>query len=259
MQEVITSKDNEKLKLARKLQQRRHRERERLFVTEGEDLLAAGLEAGIDPIALVTLQGEGLGGDEATAAALASASTLGSGTRALAIWRQSWAPVAGPVCVYLHRVSDPGNVGAIVRTTHALVEGAVVLGPECADPYSPKAVRATMGSIFGQPIARAGIEETPRPRIALVAHGGRPLDEMADFARYAGRIRQPGHDAAPAQPPNALTLVLGSERTGLPPEALEACDAEVTIPLRADGAESLNVAAAAAIALQRISSEAAGA
>jgi TrmH family RNA methyltransferase len=257
MTEVITSKSNEKLKLVRRLHQRRHREREGLFVTEGEDLLEAGVAAGAEPVALVTLQGEGLGGEEATADALASASTLGSGTRAIAVWRQSWAPVAGPVCVYLHQVSDPGNVGAIVRTTHALVDGTVVLGPACADPYSPKAVRATMGSIFGQPLARASIEDTPEPRVALVAHGGRPIEEMAGYSPYAGGSRHPaGSDALPTQP-ISLTLCLGSERTGLPAEVLEACDAELTIPLRVDGAESLNVAAAAAIALQRISSGAA--
>jgi RNA methyltransferase, TrmH family len=235
---VITSKDNEKLKLARKLQQRRHRDRERLFATEGEDLLEAGRAAGVDPVVLLTLEGGGLGGEEVSADALASVSTLGSGTRAIAVWRQTWAPVEGPVCVYLHGVSDPGNVGAIVRTANALVRGTVVLGPECADPYGPKAVRATMGAIFTQPLARGGIEETPTPRIALVAHGGRPIDEI---------------------PRDAATLVLGSERTGVPPELLESTDATVTIPLREGAPESLNVAAAAAIGLQRISSEAASA
>ena len=255
---MITSKDNEKLKLARKLQRRRHRDRERLFVTEGEDLLAAGLASGAEPIALLTLAGEGLGGEEVAGDALASASTLGSGTRAIAVWRQSWAPVAGPVCVYLHGVSDPGNVGAIVRSAHALVEGTVVLGPESADPYSPKAIRATMGSIFGQPLARAGIGETPPPRIALTAHGGRPLADMAPFSRYATGKRHPAASPDLTQP-RTLTLCLGSERTGLPSAVLAECDAELTIPLREDGAESLNVAAAAAIALQRISSEAAGA
>jgi TrmH family RNA methyltransferase len=253
---VITSKHNERLKLVRKLHQRRHREREGLFVTEGEDLLEAGLAAGTDPVALLTLEGEGLGGEEATAEVLASASILGSGTRAIAVWQQSWASIAGPVCVYLHGVSDPGNVGAIVRTTHALVEGTVVLGPGCADPFSPKAVRATMGSIFGQPIASSGIEDTPRSRVALVAHGGRPLEEMARYSPYAGRKRHPASSASPTQP-QALTLCLGSERAGLPPEVLETCDGVLTIPLRSGGAESLNVAAAAAIALQRISSGAA--
>jgi RNA methyltransferase, TrmH family len=271
MSDVITSKQNDRLKLIRKLQQRRHRDREGLFVTEGEDLLKAGLSSGVEPVALLTLQGEGLGGEEVSGDALASASTLGSGARVLAVWRQAWSSVAGPVCIYLHAVSDPGNVGAIVRTAHALVEGTVVLGPDCADPYSPKAVRATMGSIFGQPIARAAIEETPQPRLALVAHGGRPIEEMARFCRYATGKRHPaaqrdsrasGGNPSPAVPlptqPRGITLCLGAERDGLSPEVLSQCDDRFSIPLRDGGVESLNVAAAAAIALQRISSEAAG-
>jgi TrmH family RNA methyltransferase len=242
MTDVITSKDNEKLKLVRKLAQRRHRDRQGLFVTEGEDLLETGIAAGAEPEVLLTLAGEGLGGEEVDAEALASVSTLGSGTRAIAVWRQGWAEVEGPVCVYLQGVADPGNVGSIIRTSNALVRGTVVLGPESADPYGPKAVRATMGSIFSQPLARSGIEETPAPRVALVAHGGTPIDEWATSFDYVEGTRP-------------LTLILGSERGGVPPEVLEAVDERVTIPLREGAAESLNVAAAAAIALQRISSE----
>ena len=263
---VITSTDNEKLKLVRKLRQRRHRDREGLFVTEGEDLLEAGLAAGVEPDVLLTLQGEGLGGEEVSADALASVSTLGSGTRAIAVWRQAWSAVEAPVCVYLHGVADPGNVGAIVRTCNALVRGTVVLGPDCADPHGPKAVRATMGAIFSQPLARAGIEETPTPRVALVAHGGTPIDDWTPLSGIAGQKRPGAEEAtesaaagSPTQPQFRLTLILGSEREGIPPEALEAADERVTIPLREDTAESLNVAAAAAIALQRISSEAASA
>jgi RNA methyltransferase, TrmH family len=263
MTDVITSKDNEKLKLVRKLHQRRHREREGLFVTEGEDVLEAGLAAGVEPVALLTLHGEGLGGEEVAGDALASVSTLGSGTRAIAVWRQAWVPLEGPVCVYLHGVSDPGNVGAIVRTANALVRGTVVLGPECADPYGPKAVRATMGAIFTQPLARAGIDETPAPRLALVAHGGRPIEELATSLEYVQESRHPAGSPTPAEldpptQPGVLTLVFGSERSGLAAETLAQCDHRLTIPLLPGGAESLNVAAAAAIALHRISSEAAG-
>jgi TrmH family RNA methyltransferase len=163
---------------------------------------------------------------------LVEVSTLGSGTRAIAVWPQHWAERIEPPCLYLHGVADPGNVGAILRTAHALIGGTVVLGPDCADPHSPKAVRASMGSIFGQPLARAALEETPVPRAALVAHGGEGLAALE----------------------SAATLCLGAEREGLPPEVLAACDSEVTIPLRSGGAESLNVAAAATIVCERISS-----
>jgi TrmH family RNA methyltransferase len=231
---MITSPQNEKLKLVRKLRERKHREREGLFVTEGEDLLAAGSAAGLEPRVLLTAPGSGLGGEEVEPRLLAEVSTLGSGTRAIAVWAQRWAESAGEPSVYLHGVGDPGNVGAVVRTAHALVGGGVVLGPGCADPHSPKAVRASMGSIFGQSLLRAGVEVTPRPRAALVAHGGEAPDALD----------------------SAVTLCLGAEREGLPPDVRGQCDLEVTIPLRAGAAESLNVAAAAAVACYRLSSPA---
>ncbi|HET9163247.1 MAG TPA: RNA methyltransferase [Solirubrobacterales bacterium] len=231
---MITSPHNEKLKLLRKLRERRHREREELFATEGEDLLAAGRAAGLEPRFLLSAAGSGLGGEEVEPELLAGASTLGSGTRAIAVWPLAWASEAKPPCVYLHGVGDPGNVGAIVRTAHALTGGTVVLGPDCADPFAPKAVRASMGSIFGQPLLRADVRDTPRPRVALVAHGGEGLAIAGD----------------------AATVCLGAERDGLPVDVLAECDAEVTIPLRAGAAESLNVAAAAAIVCERISSPA---
>jgi TrmH family RNA methyltransferase len=230
---MITSPHNEKLKLIRRLGRRRTREREGLFVTEGEDLLAAGREAGVEPVELLTAAGEGLGGTEVEPALLAKVSKLESGSRAIGVWREAWAEQPLPPCVYLHGVSDPGNVGTVIRTADALVDGSVVLGPDCADPYGAHAVRASMGSVFAKPLIRSGIEATPGPRAALVAHGGDPIEALE----------------------GAATLCLGAEREGLPSEVISQCDVQVTIPVR-ESAESLNVAAAAAIALQRIASAA---
>lgn len=240
---MIASPHNEKLKLVRKLRDRKHREREGLFATEGEDLLEAGLAAG-EPRFVLVAAGSGIEGEEVEPGLLAGVSSLGSGTRAIAVWsipevKTLLSPLSGKkgvftgeVAIYLHGVGDPGNIGTIVRTVDALIDGPVVLGPDCADAYSPKAARASMGSIFNQPPVQAGVEATPEPRAALVAHGG------SDLAALDG----------------AATICLGAERDGLPAEVLDACDRRVTIPLRAGGAESLNVAAAAAIAAQRISS-----
>lgn len=230
---MITSPHNEKLKLVRKLARSRTRQSEGLFVGEGEDLLDAARTAGAEPVELLTAAGEGLGGTEVEPELLDRVSTLGSGTRAIGVWRQAWAEAAGTPCVYLQGVSDPGNVGTLVRTASALVGGSVAIGPGTADPYSPRAVRASMGSVFTQPLVRCEVGHTPEPRAALVAHGGEPLERLAGPA----------------------TLCLGAEREGLPAAVLDVCELAVTIPVR-DGAESLNVAAAAAIALQRISSPA---
>lgn len=278
--EMIESKDNDKLKLVRKLRERKHREREGLFVTEGEDLLEAGLAAGAQPrLVLITpaarsslapspaarsslgpapaarsslspvagpkVDHAGGGGpkvdhgrdtgiefDEVEPELLAAVSSLGSGTRAIAVWaRPEAAPPLAP-CVYLDGVGDPGNVGTIVRTAHALLDATVALGPGCADAFGPKATRASMGSLFARPPASVtGVAETPEPRVALVAHGGDGLEALT----------------------GAATLCLGAERDGLPAAVLAACERTATIPLKG-GAESLNVAAAAAIACERISS-----
>jgi TrmH family RNA methyltransferase len=228
---MITSTQNEKLKLIRKLHQRKHRDELGLFLAEGEDLVDAAGAAGVQPVELYTAAGSGLGGVEVDAEALAAVSTLGSGTRVIGVYRQSDLPrsSSAPVQVYLHGVSDPGNVGAVIRSAAALVEGGVVLGPGSADPYSPKAVRASMGSIFSQPVGRGGFLDTPQPRVALRSQGGRPIADM--------------------DPP--VTLCLGAEREGLPEELTAQCDLEITIPQR-PGADSLNVAVAASIALHRI-------
>jgi TrmH family RNA methyltransferase len=238
---MISSPQNEKLKLVRKLRDRKHREGEGLFATEGEDLLAAGLASGAEPRFMLTAAGSEVEGEEVEPALLAEVSTLGSSTRVIAVWpipgdQTQLSPHAGDKgvqpCIYLHGVGDPGNVGTIVRTADALIEGPVVLGPDCADAYSPKAVRASMGSIFSRPPVKGGFDATPEPRVALVAHGGEELDTLA----------------------GAATVCLGAEREGLPDEVLAACDRRVTIPLREGGPDSLNVAAAAAIAAQRLSS-----
>jgi TrmH family RNA methyltransferase len=226
---MITSKDNEKLKLIRRLAERKHREREGLFVAEGEDLVAAAEAAGRTPEFVLRA------GEDVEPRLLDAVSSLGSGTRVIGVYEQRWESGPRAPAVYLHAVGDPGNVGSVVRTAHALVGGSVVLGPGCADPYSPKAVRASMGSVFAEPLVRGEIDATPQPRVALVALGG----ETTAGAEVA-------------------TLCLGSEREGLSREVAARCDRLWTIPLREGGAESLNVAAAAAIALGRISSAARG-
>lgn len=233
---TITSTKNEKLKLVRRLAEPRGRERAGMFVSEGEDLLQAGLDAGWSPELVLVAAGSGLAGTEVEPALLDEVSALGSGTRAIAVWRRPEAGVVGTPCVYLAGVRDPGNVGAIVRSAVALCGGSVVLGPECADAWGPKAVRSAMGAGFASPPQPGSLEGTPRPRLALAAHGGEDLDVAMASVR-------------------PCTICLGAERDGLHPESVAACDGVATIPIR-PGAESLNVAAAAAIALHRVCSAA---
>ena len=238
---MITSPHNAKLKEIRKLRQRRRwRDRSGLFVAEGEDLLSSADANGWIAIERYAAAGSGLPGVEVEPALLASASGLESGTRTLAVYAERWAPApVGPLCVYLHGVHDPGNVGAVLRSAQAFGASCVALGPGTADPYSPKAVRASMGAVFAVPLARATVDELPGAKIALVARAGESLDEVwrSDY----GCVSQ-----------NAIgaTILVGAERDGLPDEVAAQADHVAHIPIRTD---SLNVAMAATVALYELS------
>jgi TrmH family RNA methyltransferase len=235
---VITSAANPRLKLVRKLSARRQRDKLGLFVCEGEDLVAAGLDAGLEPVeVLVDAERpalvERLPRAEAVAPELmAELSTLAHPARVIAVFRRADLPrgVEPPIGLALWHVGDPGNVGTLVRTADALGPAFIALSPGCADPTSPKALRASMGAVFRVP--QASFDEAPGPRIGLVPRGGRPLAELEVGER--------------------ATFVLGAEREGLPEDVAASCDELVSIPL-AEGAESLNVAVAGAIALYEVS------
>src|SRR5918998_4830792 len=176
----ITSPHNEQLKQVRKLAGRKWRDKTRTFVAEGEDLIEAAGQAGWRPELLLCEAGSGLEGEEVAPHLLKQVSQLGSGTRALAVYPQRWAQAPqGPVCVALWGVNDPGNVGTVLRSALAFGAGSVALGPGTADPYGPKAVRASMGALFTVPVTRVREpDELPGRTVALVAREGRPLAEV---------------------------------------------------------------------------------
>ena len=211
---MITSPHNDKLKEVRRLQRRR----EGRFVAEGEDLLRAAADAGWSAVY------ELRSGIDVEPELLDAVSGLGSGTRALGVYEQRWSALTGPLCVALWGVHDPGNVGTVLRSAVAFGATCVAIGPETADPFGPKAVRASMGAIFSVPVARvASVAQLPAPRVALAARTGETLR---------------GHGEG--------TLVVGAERTGLPEEVVDACDAVARIDIAGD---SLNAAMAATIGL----------
>ncbi len=221
---MITSRDNERLKLVRKLLGgRKHRVETGLFACEGEDLVDAARAGGIEPVDLL------VAGENVEPELLASVSTLPHPARVIGVYARSALPSRPlPVCLGLWQLADPGNVGTLLRTADAF-GACVALSDGCADPLSPKALRASTGAIFRVPLVPW--HELPERRVALVSHGGTPLVD-ADLA-----------------PP--VALLLGSEREGLPDDLVTISE-KATIPL-ADGAESLNVAAAGAIALYELS------
>jgi len=229
---TITSSHNDKLKEIRKLARRRTRDDAARFVAEGEDLVAAATAAGWTPLTLLTAADSGLDGEEVEAELLASVSALGSGSRQLAVYASRWSAPEGPLCVALWGVGDPGNVGTILRSALAFGASSVALGPGCADPFGPKAVRASMGAIFQMPVARvSALEELPGERLALVGRAGEVL----------GRAERGSN--------SELTILVGAERDGLPADVVAACDRVAHIPI---AAESLNAAMAATVALYEL-------
>ncbi len=130
-----------------------------------------------------------------------------------------------PVTLALWQVGDPGNVGTLLRSADAFGAG-LALSEGCADPTSPKALRASMGALFRVPLS--GFDESGGTRIALVPRGGTPLPDVPLEAD--------------------IVFVLGAEREGLPADVLAACAVHASIPQTGD-AESLNVAMAGTIAL----------
>jgi TrmH family RNA methyltransferase len=219
---LITSAENRTLKLVRRLASARQRNKLGLFVCEGEDLVDAAHAAGVEPVELL------VAGENVEPRLLADVSALGHPPRVIGVFRRADLPRRDVPArgLALWHVGDPGNVGALIRTADALGPAFVALSNGCADPTGPKAVRASMGALFRVPVIE--FEDAPRPWVALVPHGARPLGEV-----------------------HGASFLLGAERDGLPEDVLDRCDERATIPLAA-GAESLNVAAAGAIALYEL-------
>lgn len=141
--------------------------------------------------------------------------------------------------VVLENVADPTNVGAIFRSVAAIGADAVLVTPRCSDPFYRRAIRVSMGTVLQVPWTRVG--DWPSTRELLAASGFHVAalaltDDAVSLRDFA------------ASPPERVALVLGAEGDGLTPDALAAADTIVRIPMR-HGIDSLNVAAAAAVAM----------
>ena len=251
---TVTSLTNPTVKAVRALHLRKERDETGLFVAEGLKNVTEGVELGHPPrilmygrdtdhpllkkaiAATVAARGEVI---EVTHEILAKVSRRDNPQAVVGVFPQMYRPLAdvvpGPAqsVVALHRVRDPGNLGTIVRTADAAGCGGVILVGECCDPYSVEAVRATMGSIFAVPLARAS---------------------EAEFAEW--RSRWPGsvvgtllsatvdHRSAGYRKP--AMVLMGNEQQGLPPEMAALCDVAVKIPMRGR-ADSLNLSVATGI------------
>ena len=248
MPRQITAFSNPTVKRLRSLRDKKARREEGLFLAEGlriiteardngrlPEIIMFSAEGGRHPLAseIITAT-EADGGDaiETTADILSKTSGKDNPQMLVAAYKQPDTSLSAidrssaPLWFAAQALRDPGNIGTILRTGDAVGAGGLILIDDSADPYSVEAVRASMGAIFRASTGR--FDDAPRPWIGLVPRGGKALDETVLGER--------------------ATFVLGAEREGLPQDVAWSCDLLASIPL-ADSAESLNVAAAGAIAL----------
>ena len=244
--EIITSAQNPTIKFIRARDQKKQRQETGLFVAEGARALERARLAGIAPDYVVSIAGGQDWGQarnvRVSEAVMARLSAQSNASAVIGVFKQlaimsSFAPGARDVAIALDDIRDPGNLGTIIRTADALaVRHIVLLGDSC-DPFSPDAVRATMGSIFGVTLTRLPtgkfmslIDEWPGEVVATAANG------EADFRRTYQR---------------PTLLLMGSEGSGLSRALASKANVSVRIPMPGT-AESLNVATASALMLYEI-------
>jgi TrmH family RNA methyltransferase len=261
---LVTSLTNPTVKAARALHLRKERDKSGLFLAEGLKIVLEALDQGFAPKTLLygkdaashpllqraarethKARGEVI---EVNREILEKVSRRDNPQTVVAIFHQRFAtlddidPKAAPCFVALEQVRDPGNLGTIIRTADAAGCGGVILIGETVDPFSVETVRATMGSVFALPIARA---------------------TRAEF--LAWRKRWPGSvvgtlltattDYRHAEYRNPTLILMGTEQSGLSDEVAAACDVNVKIPMRGR-ADSLNLAVATGIMIYAVTDRA---
>lgn len=257
----IAGRQNHSVKLARKLQHKKHRRERGLLVCEGLDLLQAAVESGADIREVLVRQqlAEGLPQSLVDAAAgpgeaggldiglcdqptLDYASSLGGSADVIFICAQprrslSDLDLLGGLTFYLDGVGDPGNVGTIVRSALAFGLGGVICSPGAADPYGPKAMRAGMGAQFAMPVVTDVSADDLAARLAVLSDRGAAGPDVWVAESDAGE------DVRSAELVGAAIVVLGAERAGPSDDWKE--EKRLTIPQQRF--ESLNVAMAGTI------------
>ncbi|MFC3723259.1 TrmH family RNA methyltransferase [Neoaquamicrobium sediminum] len=257
----VTSLSNPIVKDIRALAMKKFRDQQNAFMAEGLKLVIDAFDLGwtirtlvfakaqrgnpiVEKIAARTVAAGGL-------VLEASEKVLGAITRrdnpqmVVGVFQQRWAalkdirPADGDVWIALDRVRDPGNLGTVIRTADAVGAKGVILVGETTDPFSVETVRATMGSVFAVPVARAGVEAFLAWRKGVQATVvGTHLKGSVDY-RTVDYAKGP------------VVLVMGNEQQGLPDELAASCDALIRIP-QAGRADSLNLAVATGVALYEI-------
>lgn len=257
---MIISQSNPRIKQIRGLRHRHEREQSSLFFIEGIRIVVEAVQTGAQIETLVVApdllksqiaqetveqeRAQGVPVLEVSADVFKSLSVKEGPQGIGAVVHQRWEPLENvrltrDLCwIALDAAQDPGNIGTILRTSDAVGGSGLMLLGNCADPYDPSAIRASMGAIFSQRLVKA---------------------RFADFARWkerhsytvAGTSDAASLDYREARYTPPLVLLMGSERQGLSPEQQAVCDTMVRIPM-VGKSDSLNLAVATGIVLYEI-------
>lgn len=247
---AVSSLKNPAVQAARALRDARERARQGAFLLDGEHMVSEALsvcpnlvsalfvdEARLEVYAgLIALapQAECYAVPAHVLAAISQVKTP-QGVAAVCAMPPALAPEAmGQRLILLENVQDPGNVGTILRTLDAAGFDGCILTPGCADPFGPKALRATMGSVFRVPVC--SVQDAAQAVRALNARGYATLAAALDGGDFYRRGPLPGR----------LCVLIGNEGAGLTRQVQDACTHRFRLPMRG-GAESLNAAVAAAV------------
>ena len=255
MPREITAFSNTTVKRLRSLRDKKTRKEEGLFLAEGLRIVTEARDSGQLPeILMFSAEGarhplaahiiaatEAAGGDtiETTPDILSKTTGKDNAQMLVAAYRQPDTDMssidrsAAPIWFVAQSLRDPGNIGTILRTGDAVGAGGLILIDDSADPYSVEAVRASMGAIFTQQVAKASWEEF----LPWLRNGPGQL---------VGTSLQTDHDYLGVDYAAPCFLLIGNEQQGLPESYEAACDVLVKIPM-AGRADSLNAAIAAAV------------
>lgn len=142
--------------------------------------------------------------------------------------------------IVLPEIHDAENLGSIIRTSAALGVDAVMLGPPCADPFSRRVQRTSMGAVFRLPIVES------RDLASDLKHL-----QAGGFALWATVTDSAARPLYATRPPERMALLFGSEGHGLSDEIVQLCDQRITVPM-AEGVDSFNVSVTAGIVLYQL-------
>ena len=245
----ITSLKNPAVQEARALANAKDRTRQQAFLLDGEHMVGEGLsmrpesiravfvdEKRVDQYAqlLEKAQGDVYAVPEHVLAAISQVKTPQGIAAVCALPKARDLSAMGKKLVLLENVQDPGNVGTILRTLDAAGFDGCVLTPGCADPYGPKTLRATMGSVFRVPMCT--VPNAAEAAAQLAAYGYAVIGAALDGEPFYERGKLP----------EKLCVIIGNEGQGMTKQTLRNCTHRYRLPMHG-GAESLNAAVAAAI------------